>query len=123
MLMTVVLKTSEEALRTVTDALRRASYALGATSAKTVMKEIVPAAAPAMIIGIFLVNGPRGCRDRAAAFHRRRIGLLRLHRRRIHRSGDQKRECSTPVRNLQGFITQATSIFNQTIRGFFTLLG
>jgi phosphate transport system permease protein len=54
MLMPVVLRTSEEALRTVPDALRRASYALGATSAQTVMKVIVPAAGTAMITGIFL---------------------------------------------------------------------
>jgi len=54
MLMTVVLKTSEEALRPVTNALRRASYALSATSAQTVMKVIVPAVATAMITGIFL---------------------------------------------------------------------
>ena len=54
MLMPVVLRTSEEALRTVPDALRRASYALGATPAQTVLRVIVPAAATAMITGVFL---------------------------------------------------------------------
>ncbi len=54
MLMPVVLRTSEEALRTVPDALRRASYALGATPAQTVVRVIVPAATTAMITGIFL---------------------------------------------------------------------
>ena len=54
MLMPVVLRTSEEALRTVPDALRRASYALGATPAQTVVRVIVPAATTAMITGVFL---------------------------------------------------------------------
>jgi phosphate transport system permease protein len=54
MLMPVVLRTSEEALRTVPDALRRASYALGATPAQTVLRVIVPAAATAMVTGVFL---------------------------------------------------------------------
>lgn len=54
MLMPVVLRTSEEALRTVPDSLRRASYALGATSAQTVLRVIVPAAATAMVTGVFL---------------------------------------------------------------------
>jgi phosphate transport system permease protein len=52
MLMPVVLRTSEEALRTVTNALRRASYALGATSAQTVMKVIVPVDATAIFLGM-----------------------------------------------------------------------
>ena len=52
MLMTVVLKTSEEALRTVTNALRRASYALSATSEQTVMKVIVPVDATGILLGM-----------------------------------------------------------------------
>lgn len=55
--MPVVLRTSEQALRTVTNALRRASYALSATSAQTVMKVIVPAAVTAIFLGMARVVG------------------------------------------------------------------
>jgi phosphate transport system permease protein len=40
------------ALNTVTNALRRASYALSATSAQTVMKVIVPVDATAIFLGM-----------------------------------------------------------------------
>ncbi len=54
MLMPIVLRASEEALRTVPEAIRRASYALGASAAQTVVRVIVPAAATAMVTGVFL---------------------------------------------------------------------
>ena len=57
MLMPVVLRTSEQALRTVTNELRRASYALSATSAQTVMKVIVPAAVTAIFLGMARIVG------------------------------------------------------------------
>jgi phosphate transport system permease protein len=54
MMMPIVLRTAEEALLTVPDALRRASYALGATSAQTIFRVILPAASTAIITGVFL---------------------------------------------------------------------
>ena len=50
----VVMRASEEALRLVPSALRNASYSLGATHWQTVVRVIVPAALPAIITGIFL---------------------------------------------------------------------
>ena len=54
MMMPIVLRTAEEALLTVPDALRRASYALGATPAQTIIRVILPAAATAIVTGVFL---------------------------------------------------------------------
>ncbi|MFM7541403.1 MAG: phosphate ABC transporter permease subunit PstC [Planctomycetota bacterium] len=54
MMMPIVLRTAEEALLTVPDTLRRASYALGATPAQTILRVILPAAATAIVTGVFL---------------------------------------------------------------------
>ncbi len=54
MMLPVLIRTSEEAMRLVPNPLREASYALGATQWQTVMRVIVPAALPAIITGILL---------------------------------------------------------------------
>lgn len=54
MMLPIVLRTAEEALLTVPDSLRRASYALGATPAQTILRVILPAAATAIVTGVFL---------------------------------------------------------------------
>jgi phosphate transport system permease protein len=54
MMLPVLIRTSEEAMRLVPNALREASYALGATQWQTVMRVILPAAAPAIITGVLL---------------------------------------------------------------------
>jgi phosphate transport system permease protein len=50
----IVVRSSEEALKLVPTALRNASYALGASHAQTVVRVIVPTALPTIITGIFL---------------------------------------------------------------------
>lgn len=54
MMIPIVLRASEEALKLVPSALRNASTALGATQAQTVLRIILPAALPAIITGVFL---------------------------------------------------------------------
>jgi phosphate transport system permease protein len=50
----IVMRASEEALKLVPLTLRNASYALGASHAQTVLRVIVPTALPTIITGIFL---------------------------------------------------------------------
>ncbi len=50
----VVMRASEEALKLVPGTIRNASYALGAMHYQTVMRVIVPAALPAIITAVFL---------------------------------------------------------------------
>jgi phosphate transport system permease protein len=50
----IFMRASEEALKLVPQALRNASYALGAYQWQTVLRVIVPAALPAIITGAFL---------------------------------------------------------------------
>lgn len=54
MMIPVVLRASEEALKLVPQSIRNASYALGASQYQTVGRVIVPAALPAIITAIFL---------------------------------------------------------------------
>ena len=57
MMLPVVIRASEEAMRLVPNSLREASYALGATRWQTVLKVVLPAALPAIITGVFLAVG------------------------------------------------------------------
>jgi len=57
MMLPVVIRATEEALRLVPGSLREASYALGATRRQTVLKVVLPAALPAIITGVFLAIG------------------------------------------------------------------
>ena len=54
MMLPIVIRASEEAMKLVPPGLRQASYALGATQFQTVSKVLVPAALPAIITAIFL---------------------------------------------------------------------
>ncbi len=53
----VIIKTTEEALKSVDDSFRRASYALGATHLQTVRKVVLPIALPNIITGLILSIG------------------------------------------------------------------
>ena len=57
MMIPVVVRSAEEAMKLVPDSLRQASYALGANRMQTTMKVILPAALPAIVTGIFLAVG------------------------------------------------------------------
>ena len=57
MMLPVVIRTSEEAMKLVPSSIRQASYALGATQWQTVIKVILPAALPAIITGVLLAMG------------------------------------------------------------------
>jgi phosphate transport system permease protein len=54
MMVPIVMRASEEALKLVPQSLRNASYALGAAYWQTVLRVTVPAALPAIITGVFL---------------------------------------------------------------------
>lgn len=54
MMIPILMRASEEALKLVPSTLRNASYALGAQQWQTVARVIVPAALPAIITGAFL---------------------------------------------------------------------
>lgn len=57
MMLPVVIRSAEEAMRLVPNSLREASYALGATRRQTVLKVVLPAALPAIITGVLLAVG------------------------------------------------------------------
>jgi phosphate transport system permease protein len=57
MMLPVVIRASEEALRLVPSYLREASYALGATRRQTTLGVVLPAALPAVITGVLLAVG------------------------------------------------------------------
>jgi phosphate transport system permease protein len=54
MMIPIVLRATEESLRLVPQALRNASFALGASQWQTAVKVTIPAAMPAIITGVFL---------------------------------------------------------------------
>ena len=54
MMVPIVMRTTEEALRLVPASLRQASYALGASHWQTVLRVTLPAAFPAIVTAIFL---------------------------------------------------------------------
>ncbi|MET7767958.1 phosphate ABC transporter permease PstA [Nocardia sp. NPDC005366] len=54
LMLPVVVRSSEEMLKLVPDELREASYALGVPKWKTIVRIVVPTAAPGMISGILL---------------------------------------------------------------------
>ncbi len=57
MMIPIVVRSAEEAMKLVPDSLRQASYALGANRMQTTLKVILPAALPAIVTGIFLAVG------------------------------------------------------------------
>jgi phosphate transport system permease protein len=54
MMIPIVMRASEEALRMVPQTIRHASHALGATNVQTVLRVVIPAALPSIITGVFL---------------------------------------------------------------------
>ncbi|MFO0821813.1 MAG: phosphate ABC transporter permease subunit PstC [Gemmataceae bacterium] len=57
MMLPVVIRSAEEAMRLVPNNLREASYALGASRRQTVLRVVIPAALPAIITGVLLAVG------------------------------------------------------------------
>ena len=57
MMLPVVIRSAEEAMRLVPNSLREASYALGASRRQTVLKVVMPAALPAIVTGVLLAVG------------------------------------------------------------------
>jgi phosphate transport system permease protein len=57
MMLPIVIRSAEEAMRLVPGSLREASYALGGSRRQTVLKVVIPAALPAIITGVLLAVG------------------------------------------------------------------
>ena len=57
MMLPVIVRAAEEAIRLVPNGLREASYALGASRRQTVFRVILPAALPAITTGVLLAVG------------------------------------------------------------------
>ena len=57
MVLPIIIRTTEEALKTVEDSFRHASYALGATKLTTISKVVLPIAFPNIITGMILSIG------------------------------------------------------------------
>ncbi len=57
MILPTLVRTSEEALRSVPDTLREGSLALGATKIQTLFRVVLPAAAPGVLTGVVLGIG------------------------------------------------------------------
>lgn len=57
MVLPVIIRTTEEALKAVDDSLRIGSYALGATRLQTIRKVVLPVAFPNIITGLILSIG------------------------------------------------------------------
>ena len=57
MLLPTIMRTVEEALKTVPDAYRHASFALGATKLRTIVKIVLPASLPGIMTAIILAIG------------------------------------------------------------------
>lgn len=57
MILPLVIRSTEEALRSVPDAYREASFGLGAGKLRTVMKVVLPSAIPGILAGVILAVG------------------------------------------------------------------
>ncbi|MEP7264344.1 MAG: phosphate ABC transporter permease PstA [Bacteroidota bacterium] len=57
MVLPIIIRTTEEALKTVDDNFRHASYALGATKLQTISKVVLPISFPNIITGMILSIG------------------------------------------------------------------
>ena len=57
MILPTIVRTSEEALKSVSSSLREGSLALGATKLQTILRVVVPAAAPGILTGLILGVG------------------------------------------------------------------
>ena len=57
MILPTIIRTSEEALKSIPQSLREGSYAVGATKWQTIRKVVLPPAAPGIITGTILGIG------------------------------------------------------------------
>jgi phosphate transport system permease protein len=57
MILPVIIKASEEAIKAVPDSFREASYALGATKRQTILKVVIPTAIPSILTGAIMSIG------------------------------------------------------------------
>jgi phosphate transport system permease protein len=57
MLLPIIIKASEEAIKAVPDSFREASYALGATKRQTIIKVVIPTAIPSILTGAIMSIG------------------------------------------------------------------
>lgn len=57
MILPTIVRTSEEAMKSVPKSLREGSLALGATKLQTIVRVVVPAAAPGILTGLILAIG------------------------------------------------------------------
>lgn len=57
MILPTIVRTSEEALRSVSGGLREGSLALGATKLQTIFRVVLPAASPGILTGVILAIG------------------------------------------------------------------
>ena len=57
MMIPIVVRSAEEAMRLVPESVRQASYALGASRVQTTLRVVLPASLPAIVTGVFLAVG------------------------------------------------------------------
>jgi phosphate transport system permease protein len=57
MILPIIIKASEEAIKAVPDSFREASYALGATKRQTIIKVVIPTAIPSILTGAIMSIG------------------------------------------------------------------
>lgn len=57
MILPMIVKTTEEAFKTIPKSYKYASFALGANKTETIIKVMVPAAIPGILTGIVLAIG------------------------------------------------------------------
>lgn len=57
MILPLIMRTTEEALKAVSDSYREASYGLGAGRLRTVFRIVLPAAVPGILAGVILAIG------------------------------------------------------------------
>ncbi|MFR3036618.1 MAG: PstA family ABC transporter permease, partial [Blautia hydrogenotrophica] len=57
MILPLVIRTTEEALKSVPDSYREASFGLGAGKLRTIFKVVLPSAVPGILAGVILATG------------------------------------------------------------------
>ncbi|CDZ75226.2 phosphate ABC superfamily ATP binding cassette transporter, membrane protein [Peptoniphilus sp. ING2-D1G] len=57
MILPLIIRSTEEALKSVNDSLRHASFALGAGKLRTIFKVVLPIAMPGIVAGVVLATG------------------------------------------------------------------
>lgn len=57
MILPLIMRTAEEALKSVPDSYREASFGLGAGKLRTIFKIVLPSAVPGILSGVILATG------------------------------------------------------------------